>query len=137
MQGHQSRSRKEVGDVTLLRADGFWAYHLAVVIDDHDQGVTHVVRGADLLESTAAHLALQDALALQVQEYMHLDVVTNESGQKLSKQTLAYPVEIEFAPEVLGKVFDHLELKGIVKASVHDMLSQALVQWKDLYSRNS
>ena len=65
MQGHQSRSRDGVGDVTLLRADGFWAYHLAVVIDDHDQGVTDVVRGADLLSIHGCHLAFKQGAALQ------------------------------------------------------------------------
>ena len=59
MQGVQSVEREAIGDVTVLRADGHWAYHLAVVVDDAAQGITDVVRGADLLSSTGAHVALQ------------------------------------------------------------------------------
>ena len=87
--GRQSFARDDVGDFTLLRADGHWAYHLAVVVDDEAQGVTEVVRGADLLSATACHLALQQALRFSEPRYMHVKVVVNDQGQKLSKQTLA------------------------------------------------
>jgi glutamyl-Q tRNA(Asp) synthetase len=80
---------RDVGDFVLLRADGQFAYQLAVVVDDAEQGVTHVVRGADLLDSTGRQIALQRALGLATPQYVHLPVATNAQGEKLSKQTLA------------------------------------------------
>ncbi len=78
---------ESVGDFVLKRADGFWAYQLAVVADDADQQVTHVVRGADLLESTARQIWLQRLLGATTPCYLHVPVVVNELGEKLSKQT--------------------------------------------------
>ena len=83
-----------VGDFVLRRADGFWAYQLAVVIDDADQDITHVVRGADLLESTARQIYLQQLLQKQTPRYLHVPVITNERGEKLSKQTGAVALDI-------------------------------------------
>lgn len=77
----------EVGDFILKRADGFWAYQLAVVVDDAAQGITHIVRGADLLDSTARQIYLQGLLELPALSYLHVPVVANEIGEKLSKQT--------------------------------------------------
>lgn len=82
-----------VGDFVLRRADGFWAYQIAVVVDDADQGVTHVVRGADLLDSTARQIWLQQRLGLPTPRYLHVPVVANELGEKLSKQTGAMPLD--------------------------------------------
>jgi glutamyl-Q tRNA(Asp) synthetase len=85
------------GDYVIMRRDGLPAYHLAVVVDDAEQGITSVVRGIDLLESTAAHIHLQRALGLATPRYWHLPVVVNTAGQKLSKQTGAAAVAHEAA----------------------------------------
>lgn len=80
---------REVGDFVLLRADGLFAYQLAVVADDADAGITDVVRGADLLDSTPRQIWLQQRLGVATPRYAHLPVATNAAGEKLSKQTLA------------------------------------------------
>ena len=130
-QGWQSFERADVGDFTLLRADGHWAYHLAVVVDDGEQGVTDVVRGEDLVSATACHLALQQAMGLTQPRYMHVDLVVNEHGQKLSKQTLAKPVELSDAPAVLQKVMIHLGLGTVEQAPVEFMLQEGVSRWQE------
>ncbi len=83
------------GDVVLLRGDGFWAYQLAVVVDDALQGVTDVVRGADLLDSTPRQIYLQQLMQVPTPRYLHVPVVRNADGEKLSKQTGAAAIIVE------------------------------------------
>ena len=90
----QQRLATEVGDFVLKRADGYWAYQLAVVVDDGDCGITDIVRGADLLDSTARQIYLQQLLGLPTPRYMHVPVLVNERGEKLSKQTGAAALDI-------------------------------------------
>lgn len=110
-----------VGDFVLLRADGFWAYQLAVVVDDADQGITHVVRGADLLDSTPRQILLQHALELPTPAYAHLPLVVDAAGQKLSKSLAALPVDgadplpaLRLAWRALGQHPDALDGIGAV-----------------------
>ncbi|MBM4180456.1 MAG: tRNA glutamyl-Q(34) synthetase GluQRS [Betaproteobacteria bacterium] len=84
---------RECGDCVLKRADGVFTYQLAVVVDDAERGITHVVRGADLLASTPRQIVLQRALGYPTPVYLHLPVVLDAAGDKLSKQTLAAPIE--------------------------------------------
>jgi glutamyl-Q tRNA(Asp) synthetase len=93
VQGHQQQAlERDVGDFVLQRADGQYAYQLAVVVDDAEQGVTDVVRGADLLDSTVRQLWLQRLLGYPQPRYLHIPAAVNAAGEKLSKQTGAAPV---------------------------------------------
>ena len=101
---------RDSGDFIIKRADGLHAYHLAAVVDDHFQGVTQVVRGADLLDSTSKQICLQRALGFAPFEYMHLPLVMGKNGQKLSKRDGSDPIGsrqpgrcIELALQVLGQ----------------------------------
>jgi glutamyl-Q tRNA(Asp) synthetase len=91
----------DAGDFVIKRADGFWAYQLAVVVDDGAQAITDIVRGADLLDSTPRQIYLQQVLGLPQPSYLHVPVVVNDLGEKLSKQTGAQAFDNGAAPGLL------------------------------------
>ena len=129
--GMQQFAPDGIGDFVLKRADGFWAYHMAVVVDDAHQAVTDVVRGDDLLDSTPAHLALVDALSLEAPRYAHVPVVKNAQGQKLSKQTLAEPVDPGSRDEVLRLVFGHLGIPWEEGVAFDQRWAGAIEWWRE------
>jgi glutamyl-Q tRNA(Asp) synthetase len=93
--GPQSQDvNRQVGDFALRRADGLWAYQLAVVVDDAAQGVSHVVRGQDLADNTARQIQLQRALGLPTPQYLHTPLVPGTNGEKLSKQNGAEALDL-------------------------------------------
>ena len=98
----------EAGDFVLLRADGLYAYQLAVVVDDAEQGITDVVRGADLLASTPRQIYLQRRLGLPTPRYLQLPAAVNAAGEKLSKQTQAAPVDARDPVPALAQVMEFL-----------------------------
>ncbi|HSC14145.1 MAG TPA: tRNA glutamyl-Q(34) synthetase GluQRS [Gammaproteobacteria bacterium] len=115
-----------LGDYVVMRRDSLPAYHLAVVLDDAEQGVTTIVRGVDLLDSTAAHIHLQGVLGLPTPRYYHLPVVVNEQGQKLSKQTGATAVD----PGDRAAAATVLDLLGLtVPPALADERPAVLWQW--------
>ena len=99
---------QDVGDFVLRRADGQWAYQLAVVVDDAAQGVTHVVRGADLIDSTVRQIHLCRLLGFTTPKYLHVAVVINPQGEKLSKQTRAIAVDTSERDAALRTAWRHL-----------------------------
>jgi glutamyl-Q tRNA(Asp) synthetase len=110
-QGTQTQNlATEVGDFVLRRADDQWAYQLAVVVDDADAGITHIVRGADLMDSTARQIYLQQCLGVPTPRYLHVPVVTNEHGEKLSKQTGATALDSDRPLAALSAAARHLGL---------------------------
>ncbi len=122
----------EVGDFVLLRADGLYAYQLAVVVDDAQQGITDVVRGADLLDSTPRQIYLQRLLGLPTPRYLHLPAAVNAAGEKLSKQTLAPPVDARDAVPVLVQVMEFLGQAPpaqLRRATLDEFWAWALAHW--------
>ena len=129
--GPQSESvANTVGDFVLRRADGQWAYQLAVVLDDHDQGVTHVVRGEDLADNTARQIVLQQALGLERPVYWHGPLVFASEGQKLSKQTGAQAVSTDSPMVALNAAAHTLQLPTLpLSLSVSDALDRWVQAW--------
>lgn len=119
----------EVGDFVLKRADGFWAYQLAVVVDDAAQGVTHIVRGADLLDSTARQIYLQRLLGFPTPRYLHVPVITNALGEKLSKQTGAVALDLAQPLAALTAAAQFLGLPIHRAASIADFWRIAIAAW--------
>jgi glutamyl-Q tRNA(Asp) synthetase len=122
----------EVGDFVLLRADGLFAYQLAVVVDDGEQGITDVVRGADLLASAPRQIYLQRLLGLPAPRYLHLPAAVNAAGEKLSKQTLAPQVDACDPVPALARVMDFLGQAPpapLVRASLAEFWYWAFAHW--------
>ncbi len=123
----------EIGDFVLYRYDQVYAYQLAVVVDDAEQGITDVVRGADLLDSTPRQIYLQRLLGLPVPRYVHLPVAVNERGEKLSKQTLATPVN---ASRPLPSLVEALRFLGqqfppqLASAGIGEFWQWAIANWR-------
>jgi glutamyl-Q tRNA(Asp) synthetase len=109
LQGPQEQDvGREVGDFVLYRCDGQFAYQLAVVVDDAGQGITDVVRGADLLDSTARQICLQRLLGYPEPRYLHVPAAVSAAGEKLSKQTGAQPVDVSRPREALRRALAFL-----------------------------
>ncbi|HVL77441.1 MAG TPA: tRNA glutamyl-Q(34) synthetase GluQRS [Noviherbaspirillum sp.] len=132
------RLDREVGDFVLRRADGFWAYQLAVVVDDAEQGVTHVVRGADLLDSTPRQIYLQRLLGYPTPAYLHVPVVVNAEGEKLSKQTGAAALDPDEPLPQLMRAARFLNLDVGEPGSLPEFWRHAVPAWAAaLASRSS
>jgi len=129
LQGRIAQSlEREVGDFVLFRADGYFAYQLAVVVDDAAQGITDIVRGADLLDSTARQIHLQRLLGLPTPTYLHLPVAVNPAGEKLSKQTEAQaagPAAIAAALAFLG----HAPPAALRAAPAKELVAWGIAHW--------
>ncbi|MFN8987154.1 MAG: tRNA glutamyl-Q(34) synthetase GluQRS [Burkholderiales bacterium] len=132
LQGKQMQSvERAVGDFVIRRRDGLTAYQLAVVVDDFDSGITDVVRGADLLDSTARQIALQRALAYPTPRYLHFPVASNNDGEKLSKQTLAAPVAAGDRIGVLRRALHFLRQPEVHSAAnCQQLLAAAAANWR-------
>ena len=122
---------RDIGDFVLLRADGYWAYQLAVVADDADQGITHIVRGQDLLVSTPRQIYLQQCLGVPTPAYAHLPLLTNNQGQKWSKQTLAPALDLNQKEQLLRQVLTYLNLPDAPTVNrPQELLDWAVVHWQ-------
>ena len=130
LQGRQcSNLKDDLGDFVLKRRDGIISYQLAVVVDDYLQGITHVVRGADLLDNTARQIWLGSILNYPSLSYMHLPLAMNDQGQKLSKQNLAQALDLSKASELLQQAILALGQPNVELNKPRIMLQQAVQQW--------
>jgi len=122
----------DFGDFVVWRADGYFAYQLAVVVDDAEQGITEIVRGADLIESTPRQMHLQNLLGLPTPDYLHLPVALNARNEKLSKQTLALPVDTAHPQQLLLRVLQFLGQDPppvLAESNLDDFWSWAVTHW--------
>jgi glutamyl-Q tRNA(Asp) synthetase len=135
--GPQSQNLTQaVGDFILRRSDGLWAYQLAVVVDDADQGITDVVRGEDLADNTPRQIHLQRLLALPTPRYLHTPLVLAADGDKLSKQNGAAAVDVSNPVEALADAAAVLGLPATLgqgaarQLPLPDWLARAVSSWR-------
>ncbi|MBK9018731.1 MAG: tRNA glutamyl-Q(34) synthetase GluQRS [Sulfuritalea sp.] len=129
----ESDLARDAGDFVLLRADGLHAYQLAVVVDDAEAGITDVVRGADLLTSTARQIYLQQCLGLPTPAYAHLPVAVNTAGEKLSKQTRAHALDVAQPVPDLSAALAFLGQRPppeLAAATVPELWRWAVASWR-------
>lgn len=122
----------QVGDFILQRKDGPYAYQLAVVVDDALQGITHVIRGADLYTQTIRQMFLQQSLGFTTPAYGHIPLIINDQGQKLSKQNMATAISAKQAPELLSQAIQRLGQalpQELFNAPVTEQLEWAIAAW--------
>jgi len=134
LQGHMNQHlESDIGDFVVKRADGLFAYQLAVVVDDAFQNITHVVRGADLLHSTPRQIYLQRLLGFATPAYMHLPIAVNAQGEKLSKQTLAPAIAADDVVATLIAVLEFLRQQPpaeLRQGRVEEVLEWAVGNWQ-------
>ena len=121
--------QSEVGDFVLQRADGCFTYQLAVVVDDAAQGITHIVRGADLAENTARQIQLQHALNLPTPLYLHTPLVLGADGEKLSKQNHAQALDTACPQSVLAALGQAAGVLGLPASTITSTLAESLACW--------
>jgi glutamyl-Q tRNA(Asp) synthetase len=129
----ETNLQTKVGDFVVRRADGFFAYHLAVVVDDAEQDITEIVRGTDLLSSTPPQNFLQLCFGYPQPQYSHLPIAVNEQGQKLSKQTFAAPIDSKNPGPTLAKALrflGHPPPVELEKAPPAILLEWAVAHWE-------
>jgi glutamyl-Q tRNA(Asp) synthetase len=125
----EQRVDRDVGDFIVRRADGLWAYQLAVVVDDAAQCITDIVRGADLLDNTPRQIVQQQSLDLPTPRYLHVPLVVNERGEKLSKQSGARALDRADALGELERAAHHLGLPRIGASTIAHFLRSATAAW--------
>lgn len=132
--GPQSRDlEREAGDFALYRADGVFSFHLASAVDDGELDMTDIVRGADLLESSARQIYVLGLLGLKAPRYAHLPVAVNAQGEKLSKQTLAEPIDPSEPSRVLSRVLRFLgqsPREELSRADAPEVWQWAIANWR-------
>lgn len=140
LQGEFSQSlQQDIGDFVIKRKDQLWAYQLAMVVDDYLQGITHVVRGIDLIDSTLRQNLLQHALGYSAPQYAHIPVACAKNGQKLSKQNLAPALDLVNPKDNLWRALSWLRQdppESLRSASVKEMLAWGIEHWQPLRLKN-
>lgn len=133
--GHQRQNiQEEIGDIIIKRADGLFAYQFVVVVDDADQGITDIVRGQDLLDSTQRQMALMDYLGYPPLRYLHIPLVLDANGRKLSKQNHAQAIDTHHALNSLERAWLHLGFNSFKSNSITDFWQKATARWAHRFS---